>query len=401
MTEITPFVLYNWLQDSAIQKLIIDVRDPAIFDIGYIKTAINIPIVDDSPENHELDLTSLTETLTAKNKQFKSRGLIFSYVVVYDGNGEGTPAKRLVNALLKENKVANVKLLKGGYQTFVVQYPFLSSTSTKKAIGGTYPSAIVDSFLYLGSHDHAKSKQQLKDLGISYIVNMAGELENEFPDDFKYLSVKLDDTSGDNIAEHFEKTLKFIEDAQAASAKVLVHCAMGISRSSSIVIAYLMRVKGWSYEESHQFVKSMRSCIKPNPGFMTQLVEFEKKLKEAQETADITKAAEAMHILDQAIPDQPPIPTPSSTLATTPTPATGDITPAQLITAFHEITQPTTEPVPTTTSTTLSTTISPALTSTTPAIFSTSTTSQAAPNQSTPTQTTKTPPLQQLEHIVE
>jgi hypothetical protein len=39
---------------------------------------------------------------------------------------------------------------------------------------------------------------------------MAGELDNEFPNDFKYLSVKLDDTSSDNIAEHFAKTLKFI-----------------------------------------------------------------------------------------------------------------------------------------------------------------------------------------------
>jgi hypothetical protein len=50
----------------------------------------------------------------------------------------------------------------GGYQTFVVQYPFLSSTISKKAPGGTYPNAIIDNFLYLGSHDHAKSKQQLQ-----------------------------------------------------------------------------------------------------------------------------------------------------------------------------------------------------------------------------------------------
>lgn len=49
-----------------------------------------------------------------------------------------------------------------------------------------------------------------RDLGISHIVNMAGELENEYPEEFKYLSVKLDDTSSDNIAEHFENTLKFI-----------------------------------------------------------------------------------------------------------------------------------------------------------------------------------------------
>lgn len=378
----TPFVLYNWLQDSAIPKLVIDVRDPALFDIGYIKTAINVPIADDSPEDQELDLKALNDSLTPKNKMLKNRGLIYTHLVIYDGNGEGTPAKRLVNALVKEKKALNVKLLQGGYQTFVVQFPFLSSSSSKKAIGGTYPSAIVDSFLYLGSHDHAKSKQQLKDLGISHIVNMAGELENEYPDDFKYLSVKLDDTSGDNITQHFEKTLKFLEEAQAASAKVLVHCAMGISRSSTIVIAYLMHHKGMSYEEAHQFVKSMRSCIKPNPGFMTQLVEFEKKMADSKEAIDLIKAAEAMHISDQQ--NQAMIPT--STL--------------------HSITDSLSTPQTTTISTT-----------TLPATITTSTTTLpiitpvSTPTPVLPIPTAVPPPivppketspfLQTLEHIVE
>lgn len=283
-TFISSFVLYNWLQDSAIPKLVVDVRSPELYDIGYVKTAINLPIF--VQEGSDIDLVPLTDTLTPKNKLFKNRGLIFSHVVIYDGNGEGEPAKQLASALIKENKVKHVKILEGGYQKFVVQFPFLTSSSLKKAIGGTYPSAIVDSFLYLGSYDHAKSKQQLKDLGISHIVNMAGELENDYPDDFKYLNVKLDDTSNDNIAEHFEKTLKFIEEAQASSSRVLVHCAMGISRSSTIVIAYLMRVKGWSYTQAHEFVKSMRSCIKPNPGFMNQLVSFEAQITEAQKAVE-------------------------------------------------------------------------------------------------------------------
>lgn len=41
---ISPFVLYNWLQDSAISKLVIDVRPPDLYDIGYVKTAM-YPII--------------------------------------------------------------------------------------------------------------------------------------------------------------------------------------------------------------------------------------------------------------------------------------------------------------------------------------------------------------------
>lgn len=74
---------------------------------------INIPIADGVPEDYELDLAQLTETLTPKNKLFKNRGLIFSHIVIYDGNGEGVPARRLARALIKENKSPHVKLLQG------------------------------------------------------------------------------------------------------------------------------------------------------------------------------------------------------------------------------------------------------------------------------------------------
>ncbi len=58
-------------------------------------------------------------------------------------------------------QIRSAYVLLGGYQTFCVKYPFMCSTSIKKAAGGMYPSAI-DDFLFLGSHENAKSRQQLK-----------------------------------------------------------------------------------------------------------------------------------------------------------------------------------------------------------------------------------------------
>ncbi len=37
---ISPVQLYNWLQDPACSKIIVDVRTPDLFDIGYIKTSV-------------------------------------------------------------------------------------------------------------------------------------------------------------------------------------------------------------------------------------------------------------------------------------------------------------------------------------------------------------------------
>jgi len=287
------------LQDPAILKLIIDVRPPELFDIGYIKTALNIP-VPDIPDDQPLNLVKLSETLLpSKGKTFNARGLLFTHIIVYDGNGEGRPARRLVSTLLQEGKMRCVRLLQGGYQNFAVQHPFLTSTSLLKAVGGQYPSSIVDGFLYLGGFENARNKQQLQDLGISHIINSAGEIENQFPNDFKYLSFKIDDTPNTNIAEHFAQAVQFIEEAKAASSKVLVHCAMGISRSSSIVIAYLMHDKGWTYEQAHEFVRSLRSCIRPNPGFMAQLVSLEQQLNASKQTGEPFSAMELSPIESQ------------------------------------------------------------------------------------------------------
>ncbi|KAL1868855.1 hypothetical protein VTK73DRAFT_3471 [Phialemonium thermophilum] len=52
--------------------------------------------------------------------------------------------------------------------------------------------------------------------------------------------------------------------------KVLIHCGLGISRSPTVVIAYLMRKRRRSVDEVLQFVKEKRK-IKPNANFMDQL----------------------------------------------------------------------------------------------------------------------------------
>ena len=64
--------------------------------------------------------------------------------------------------------------------------------------------------------------------------------------------------------------------------QVLVHCQMGISRSGSTTISYLMREYGMSLSEATSFVKSRRSCVKPNTGFQKQLEFYQKIIKEYQ-----------------------------------------------------------------------------------------------------------------------
>lgn len=56
----------------------------------------------------------------------------------------------------------------------------------------------------------------------------------------------------------------------------LVHCHFGVSRSATLVIAYLMEKYRLSYEQAHAYVKQRRNFINPNPGFVNQLREYQR-----------------------------------------------------------------------------------------------------------------------------
>jgi len=188
--------------------------------------------------------------------------------------------------LLEEGKVKkeNLYYIQGGYAQFSLEYPYLCSSKAncKKAIDGSLPTALYNKFLYLGSYDNAKNRDQLNALGITHILNMADELENPFPNETKltYKRCGVNDTSMDDIAKHFTEALTFIDEANKVSNtnKVLVHCAMGISRSSAVAIAWLMKRNRMSFADAKSFVKLHRSSIRPNPGFEKQLQNFEKEV---------------------------------------------------------------------------------------------------------------------------
>ena len=62
-----------------------------------------------------------------------------------------------------------------------------------------------------------------------------------FEAEFAYLRIDLADEPESNLLDHWEETYAFIEKTRLAGAKVLVHCKMGVSRSASTVIAYVMK----------------------------------------------------------------------------------------------------------------------------------------------------------------
>lgn len=46
-----------------------------------------------------------------------------------------------------------------------------------------------------------------------------------------------------------------------------------------MLISYMMKKYGWSYDECLKRVREKRGCVQPNSGFERQLREYEKELK--------------------------------------------------------------------------------------------------------------------------
>jgi Dual specificity phosphatase, catalytic domain len=72
--------------------------------------------------------------------------------------------------------------------------------------------------------------------------------------------------------------VEFIESARSAHHAVYVHCMNGASRSSMVMAAYLMRREHWSRDQALEFLRTRRSEVRPNPAFLSLLLEWEKSL---------------------------------------------------------------------------------------------------------------------------
>lgn len=70
--------------------------------------------------------------------------------------------------------------------------------------------------------------------------------------------------------------VEWIDAHRAAGKRVFVHCRNGVSRSGTVVVAYLMHKNRWSRDEALEFVRARRPVTRPNPAFMALLAEWEK-----------------------------------------------------------------------------------------------------------------------------
>ncbi|KAJ7461746.1 hypothetical protein B0H11DRAFT_2055850 [Mycena galericulata] len=88
--------------------------------------------------------------------------------------------------------------------------------------------------------------------------------------------ILLDDTEEEDVLVHFIPAITFIQAELDKGRGVLVHCQAGMSRSVTIVAAYLMYTQNIDTQSALDIIRQARPNIEPNPGFLYQLEIFHK-----------------------------------------------------------------------------------------------------------------------------
>lgn len=167
----------------------------------------------------------------------------------------------------------------------------LEASRRKQAIKQQQPSRILP-FLYLGNDKDAHNDAFIRDNGINYIINITTQVTNKYPD-ITYLTLRAADNQGTHINQYFLLAIQFIEQARTAGKRILVHCNRGISRSATLVMAYLLfcqyrdgdnillgEEKKRDEHSVYAKVKIAREIISPNFRFHCELARFEGELRQ-------------------------------------------------------------------------------------------------------------------------
>lgn len=117
---------------------------------------------------------------------------------------------------------------------------------------------------------------------ITHLLTIAEELDlskEASSQQIEYKRIPASDYPGFDLQQYFTEITDFIHQSLSAKGVIVVHCLMGVSRSATAVIAYLIRFKGLRADVAYDLddlVREKRSVISPNDGFLSQLKKYEK-----------------------------------------------------------------------------------------------------------------------------
>jgi len=143
--------------------------------------------------------------------------------------------------------------------------------------------------LYIGTADTAKFGLNQYDLIINCTKNIPNPLplpdsmkcdNQDYSKNAKFFRIPVDDLPEDSdiLLEYLPNITEKIHNSRLNNEKILIHCRQGVSRSCTVLAAYLLRYHNYSVEQVINFIKEKR----PHAFFIE--VRFKHVLEEFKQT---------------------------------------------------------------------------------------------------------------------
>jgi protein-tyrosine phosphatase len=129
--------------------------------------------------------------------------------------------------------------------------------------------------LHLGSQDAVKRSP----IKWTHIVSLRERgVKIHLPKGVSHYRIVIEDEEGEPIREHFYAATEWMHEVrQNPKNKLLIHCHAGISRSPTLVAAYLVRFYHLSLDHALELINWNRTVL-PNSGFLSQLQRYATRL---------------------------------------------------------------------------------------------------------------------------
>jgi rhodanese-related sulfurtransferase len=122
----------------------------------------------------------------------------------------------------------------------------------------------------------AKAYESLVQAGVGAIINCTLHIPcHHRRHNIRYCQIPVRDHAGADILTYLPGATTFLDNNLRQGTSVLVHCEMGVSRSATVVLAYLMQYHNMTRDQSYVILKQRRPSINPNEGFWQQLMIWE------------------------------------------------------------------------------------------------------------------------------
>lgn len=128
----------------------------------------------------------------------------------------------------------------------------------------------IDTQIWIGNIGDSVNTRFQNERGITHILCCAQEFKTValLKKEQWYYVPLIDDTADHTTEPMIREGASKLDEWIRNGHKVMVHCYAGMSRSASVVIAYYILYKGWSFDLAYSHCRQRRLQVNPHPDFV-------------------------------------------------------------------------------------------------------------------------------------